>query len=66
MNICPGGRRIKEKYPSLAALADGRRHSVVSFHPDFVGSTFGCGPAFGMLPTVTHDPQSTLKAIVHC
>ena len=30
---------------------------MVSFPPDFVGSTFGYGPAFGVAPTVALDPK---------
>jgi hypothetical protein len=47
----------QEKNPLLAAFADGRRRSMVSFPPDFVGSVSSCGPPLGMKPTVTIDPQ---------
>jgi hypothetical protein len=34
---------------------------VVRFPPDFVGSTFGCGPFSGVASTVTVDPKETYK-----
>ncbi len=36
---------------------------VVSFPPDFVGSTFGCGPVFGVAPTVTLDPLPSFNRV---